>query len=148
MSSTDLRPDSIYTERYMHTPQHNPEGYENTTITNTTALGDNVRFLLMHGVADDNVHLQNSLTLLDKLDLAGVENYDFHAFPDSDHSIYFHNANRMVYDSKSAGITLTQRIADDVLGLNNWLINAFNGEWLRMEHATPFEKTGIALSVR
>ena len=93
--------DSIYTERYMHTPQNNPDGYTNTTITNMTALQNNVRFLMMHGVADDNVHMQNSLTLLDKLDVAGVENYDYHVFPDSDHSIYFHNANRMVYDSKS-----------------------------------------------
>ena len=116
ISSTDLRPDSIYTERYMHTPQRNPEGYENTTITNTTALNDNIRFLIMHGVADDNVHLQNSLTLLDKLDLAGVENYDFHAFPDSDHSIYFHNANRMVYDRKADGDILIQKKADDVQG--------------------------------
>jgi hypothetical protein len=70
------------------------------TISNMTALHQNVRFLLMHGVADDNVHMQNSLTLLDKLDLAGVENYDVHVFPDSDHGIYFHNANRIVYDSK------------------------------------------------
>ena len=92
--------DSVYTERYMHTPQHNPEGYTNTSITDVEALSKNVRWLMMHGVADDNVHFQNSLTLLDKLDLAGVENYDFHAFPDSDHSIYFHNANRMVYDRK------------------------------------------------
>ena len=92
--------DSVYTERYMHTPQHNPEGYANTSITDVEALSKNVRWLMMHGVADDNVHFQNSLTLLDKLDLAGVENYDFHAFPDSDHSIYFHNANRMVYDRK------------------------------------------------
>ena len=83
----------------MHTPQNNPEGYANTSISNTTALQGNVRFLIMHGVADDNVHLQNTLTLLDKLDLAGVENYDYHVFPDSDHSIFFHNANRMVYDS-------------------------------------------------
>ena len=90
--------DSIYTERYMHTPQHNPAGYENTSIRDVAALSRNVRWLMMHGVADDNVHLQNSLTLLDRLDVAGVENYDFHAFPDSDHSIYFHNANRMVYD--------------------------------------------------
>lgn len=81
--------DSIYTERYMHTPQNNLEGYQNATIENVTAVGQNVRFLLMHGVADDNVHVQNSLTLLDKFDLAGIENYDFHAFPDSDHSIYF-----------------------------------------------------------
>lgn len=92
--------DSIYTERYMHTPQHNPEGYDNSTISNMTALHQNVRFLIMHGIADDNVHMQNSLTLLDRLDLAGVENYDVHVFPDSDHGIYFHNANRIVYDSK------------------------------------------------
>lgn len=92
--------DSVYTERYMHTPQHNPAGYDNTSISNMTALHRNTRFLIMHGVADDNVHMQNTLTLLDKLDLAGVENYDVHVFPDSDHGIYFHNANKIVYDSK------------------------------------------------
>ncbi len=90
--------DSIYTERYMHTPQHNPQGFSNASISNMSGLQSNIRFLIMHGVADDNVHMQNSLTLLDKLDLAAVENYDVHFFPDSDHSIYFHNANRMVYD--------------------------------------------------
>ena len=92
--------DSIYTERYMRTPQDNPDGYEASTITNVTALQNNVRFLIMHGVADDNVHFQNPLTLLDKLDLAGVENYDVHFFPDSDHNIAFHGANRIVYHSK------------------------------------------------
>lgn len=91
--------DSIYTERYMRLPDDNADGYDASSIQNATALGDNVRFLLMHGVADDNVHFQNSLTLLDELDLAGVENYDVHVFPDSDHSIYFHNANHIVYDS-------------------------------------------------
>ncbi|KAG9881293.1 putative dipeptidyl-aminopeptidase B, partial [Aureobasidium melanogenum] len=112
--------DSIYTERYMHTPQHNPIGYENSTITDVDALSKNVRFLVMHGVADDNVHFQNTLSLLDKLDLANVQNYDVHFFPDSDHSIYFHNANRVVYEK-----------------LSNWLINAFNGEWLRTPNPTP-----------
>lgn len=81
--------DSIYTERYMHTPQHNLEGYDNATISDVQSIGENVRFLVMHGSADDNVHIQNSLTLIDKLDLAGVENYDVHVYPDSDHSIYF-----------------------------------------------------------
>lgn len=116
----DIRPDTIYTERWMLTPQHNAAGYDNASISNVTALGQNTRFLLMHGVADDNVHFQNSLTLLDKLDLAGIENYDVHVFPDSDHSIYFHNANKIVYDK-----------------LSWWLINAFNGEWARIEHAVP-----------
>jgi dipeptidyl aminopeptidase len=92
--------DSIYTERYMLTPQANGNGYDASAITNTSALAQNVRFLMMHGVADDNVHFQNSLTLLDNLNLGGVENYDVHVFPDSDHSIYFHNANRIVYDSE------------------------------------------------
>ncbi|KAM0516931.1 hypothetical protein ACHAPE_005043 [Trichoderma viride] len=115
--------DSIYTERYMRTPQDNDKGYAMSKVSNATALGENKRFLLMHGVADDNVHFQNSLTLLDSLDLAGVENYDVHVFPDSDHGIYFHGANRIVYDK-----------------LNNWLINAFNGEWLKTAHPKPNSK--------
>ncbi|KAI5804934.1 putative dipeptidyl-aminopeptidase B [Geopyxis carbonaria] len=118
--------DSIYTERYMHTPQHNLDGYQNATIDNVTAVGENVRFLLMHGVADDNVHVQNSLTLLDKFDLAGIENYDFHAFPDSDHSIYFHNAKRMVYDR-----------------LEQWLIRAFNGEYLKLADLRPIKESAV-----
>ncbi len=92
--------DSVYTERYMHTPQHNTKGYDSSAINNMTALSQNVRFLVMHGIADDNVHMQSTLTLIDKLDMASVENYDVHVFPDSDHSIRFHNANRMVYERK------------------------------------------------
>jgi dipeptidyl aminopeptidase B len=102
--------DTIYTERYMRTPQTNAGGYRDSAISNVTALAGNVRWLLMHGVADDNVHMQNSLTLLDRLNLATVENYDVHVFPDSDHGIYFHNANRIVYDSKfgtTASISLS-----------------------------------------
>ncbi|KAM9886093.1 hypothetical protein OXX69_013866, partial [Metschnikowia pulcherrima] len=56
------------------------------------------RFLIMQGTADDNVHMQNSLWLMDNFDQAGVENYDVHFFPDSDHSIFYHNANNVVYD--------------------------------------------------
>ncbi|KAI2619248.1 dipeptidyl peptidase IV N-terminal region-domain-containing protein [Hypoxylon sp. NC1633] len=112
--------DSIYTERYMLTPQLNGDGYDGTAVSNASALGANVRFLIMHGIADENVHPQHTFTLLDKLDLAGVENYDLHVFPDSNHGIYFHNANRIVYDK-----------------LANWLINAFNGEWLKVAGAKP-----------
>ncbi|KAB8229247.1 putative dipeptidyl-aminopeptidase B [Aspergillus alliaceus] len=112
--------DSIYTERYMHTPEHNPYGYDNSTITDMAALSNAVRFLLIHGASDDNVHIQNTLTFLDKLDLSNVQNYDMHFYPDSDHSIYFHNAHFMIY----------QR-------LSNWLINAFNGEWHQIAHPVP-----------
>lgn len=90
--------DSIYTERYMHTPKLNPEGYMSSEITDVETLAKHNRFLIMHGSGDDNVHFQNTIRLLDKLDLAGIENYDMHVFPDSDHSIRFHNANVIVYD--------------------------------------------------
>jgi dipeptidyl aminopeptidase len=105
--------DSIYTERYMHTPQHNPKGYDNTSIHDVESLAKNVRFLVMHGVADDNVHTQSTYTLLDKLDLAGVENYDVHIFPDSDHGIYFHNANKIVYDSRFTSQLIVSSSADE-----------------------------------
>lgn len=92
--------DSIYTERYMHTPEHNPSGYANASISDVMALGHSVRFLIMHGVADDNVHLQNTLVLIDKLDLRNIDNYDMQVFPDSDHSIQFHRAHALVYERK------------------------------------------------
>ncbi|OAA71313.1 dipeptidyl aminopeptidase [Cordyceps fumosorosea ARSEF 2679] len=128
--------DSIYTERYMRTPQDNPDGYTAARVgNNATALGGVVRFLLMHGSADDNVHFQNSLTLLDDLDLAGVENFDVHVFPDSDHSISFHNGNKImpVPLMNLLNYPLTQKNVE----LNNWLINAFNGEWLKVAHPKP-----------
>ncbi|EEQ34741.1 hypothetical protein McanMca71_002043 [Microsporum canis] len=112
--------DSVYTERYMHMPQHNTEGYENASISNATSLSQNTRFLIMHGSADDNVHFQNTLTLLDKLDIMGMHNYDVHVFPDSNHGIYFHHAYKMVH----------QRLSD-------WLVNAFNGEWVRLRNPKP-----------
>ncbi|KAF8426281.1 putative dipeptidyl-aminopeptidase B [Tirmania nivea] len=119
--------DSIYTERYMHTPQSNSKGYIHSAINNVSALQQNIRFLVMHGVADDNVHMQNTLTLLDKLDVGNVENYDVHVFPDSDHSIYFHNANKIVYDK-----------------LATWITAAFNGEFIKWTNMRPKEQEGMA----
>lgn len=97
IKSVLIKPDSVYTERYMHTPDHNPSGYGNASISDMDSLQQTVRFLVMHGASDDNVHIQSTLVLLDDLDLAGVENYDVHVFPDSAHSISFHNAHSMVY---------------------------------------------------
>lgn len=105
--------DSIYTERYMKTPEHNQAGYSESAITNVTSIAQNTRFLLMHGTGDDNVHIQNSMILLDLFDLESVENYDVHVFPDSDHSIMFHNANKMVYNR-----------------LLRWIGQAFAGDFL------------------
>ncbi|EDO16374.1 hypothetical protein Kpol_1051p23 [Vanderwaltozyma polyspora DSM 70294] len=107
--------DSVYTERYMHTPQENSEGYFKSSVHNVTNIAEAKRFLLMHGTGDDNVHFQNSLKFLDLLDIKGIENYDVHVFPDSDHSIRFHNANNIVYDK-----------------LLNWAKQAFNGDFVKL----------------
>jgi dipeptidyl-peptidase-4 len=52
--------DSIYTERYMQTPQDNPEGYKRTAPV-AAAAKLNSKLLLIHGAIDDNVHLQNTM---------------------------------------------------------------------------------------
>jgi dipeptidyl-peptidase-4 len=58
--------DTIYTERYMGTPENNPDGYKNSSPVNQAA---NVKGLLMlvHGTGDDNVHFANSIELLNSL---------------------------------------------------------------------------------
>ena len=89
--------DSIYTERYMLTPTTNPDGYRRAAIMNTTALAEAKRFFIAHGTGDDNVHIQNTFALLDRLTLAGVGNFDFQTYVDDDHSIYFHGGHRAVF---------------------------------------------------
>ncbi len=62
--------DTIYTERYMRTPKENPEGYEaSAPLSKATDL--KAALLLIHGTADDNVHLQNTLAFVDALVKAG-----------------------------------------------------------------------------
>jgi dipeptidyl-peptidase-4 len=78
--------DTIYTERYMHTPQENPSGYDNNSpITYADKMeGD---FLLIHGAADDNVHLQNTLRLSEAL-IQEDKDFEWAIYPDKNHSIY------------------------------------------------------------
>ena len=78
--------DSIYTERYMQTPQENASGYdENSPINHVGKLKGN--FLLIHGSADDNVHLQNSMQMMEALIQANKQ-FDSQIYPDKNHGIY------------------------------------------------------------
>jgi dipeptidyl-peptidase-4 len=78
--------DSIYTERYMQTPQENPSGYdENSPINHVDKLKG--KFLLIHGSADDNVHLQNSMQMMEALIQANKQ-FDSQIYPDKNHGIY------------------------------------------------------------
>lgn len=93
---TDFRfYDSVYTERYMNLPSTNA-GYDTTMVSNMTGF-NNSEFLLIHGTGDDNVHVQNSYVLMDRLTLAGNHRYKSHFFTDSDHGIRTHNANHEIY---------------------------------------------------
>src|SRR5438876_9087296 len=62
--------DSIYTERYMKTPEHNPEGYKRTA-PRFAAKDLHGQLLLLHGAIDDNVHPQNTMQLAYELQKAG-----------------------------------------------------------------------------
>lgn len=78
--------DSIYTERFMQTPQENPNGYDdNSPINHVSKLKGN--FLLIHGSADDNVHLQNTMTMIEALVQANKQ-FDWAIYPDKNHGIY------------------------------------------------------------
>ena len=106
--------DSHYTERYMDTPQNNPEGYEVSKVLNyvdgyptsydVISSGvekspvEPVMLKLTHGTGDDNVHHQNTLQLLDAMHKAGKK-FDFMIYPDGMHGYrgyqgeHFQNAN-------------------------------------------------------
>jgi dipeptidyl-peptidase-4 len=78
--------DSIYTERYMTTPQENASGYDdNSPINHVSKLKGN--FLLIHGTADDNVHVQNSMQMIEALVQANKQ-FDWAIYPDKNHGIY------------------------------------------------------------
>lgn len=77
--------DSIYTERYMDTPQSNPEGYR-VTSTLHNAANLHGKLLLVHGLMDDNVHFQNAVKLMYELQKAGVQ-FEFMAYPKSRHRL-------------------------------------------------------------
>ena len=87
--------DTIYTERYMTTPQENESGYdENSPLNHVNKLkGD---FLLVHGSSDDNVHLQNTMRLAEAL-IQADKQFDWAVYPDKNHGIYGGNTRLHLY---------------------------------------------------
>lgn len=87
--------DSIYTERYMLTPQQNSEGYEIASTLSKTG-GLNARLLIMSGTSDDNVHFFNTLKYTSKLTSEG-KIFDMIAWTGFDHSLRMCNARTQLY---------------------------------------------------
>ena len=78
--------DTIYTERFMRTPQENAKGYdENSPLFHAAKLKG--KYLLIHGSADDNVHVQNAMVLIETL-VSLQKDFDWLIYPDKNHGIY------------------------------------------------------------
>ena len=78
--------DTIYTERYLQTPQENPKGYDENSPINFADLMKG-KYLLIHGTADDNVHYQNAVDMAEALIQKNKE-FEFMTYPDKNHGIY------------------------------------------------------------
>lgn len=87
--------DSIYTERYMGLPQENPTGYDDNAPMH---FADKLKgaLLLIHGTADDNVHFQNSMQLVNRL-IAEGKQLEMMVYPDRNHGIYGNGARTHLY---------------------------------------------------
>ncbi|PDS21920.1 S9 family peptidase [Flavobacterium columnare] len=94
--------DSIYTERYMQTPQENAGGYDNNSpITHVNKLKGN--FLLIHGTADDNVHVQNTMKMIEALVQANKQ-FDWAIYPDKNHGIYGGKTRLQLYTKMGSSL--------------------------------------------
>lgn len=79
--------DTVYTERYMTTPQENASGYDDNSPISHVDKFDKGNYLLVHGSADDNVHVQNTMQLIEALVQANKQ-FDWRIYPDKNHGIY------------------------------------------------------------
>jgi dipeptidyl-peptidase-4 len=87
--------DSIYTERFMQTPQENASGYDdNSPINHVEKLKG--KYLLIHGSADDNVHYQNTMEMVEALVQANKQ-FDLFIYPNKNHGIYGGNTTLHLY---------------------------------------------------
>lgn len=77
--------DTVYTERYMRTPQENATGYDRCPLNQAAALSG--QLLLIHGTADDNVHVRNAHEMSEALVQADKQ-FDMHIYTNRNHSIY------------------------------------------------------------
>ena len=85
--------DTIYTERYMQTPQENAKGYDENSPINFAHLLKG-KYLLIHGSGDDNVHVQNTMRMANALIKANKQ-FDLFIYPDRAHGIYSTRNDRL-----------------------------------------------------
>ena len=88
--------DSAYTERYMHTTRDNAAGYEDNSPINFASRLRGGNYLICHGIADDNVHWQQTVEMVNALVKANKQ-FDTHYYPNRNHGIYGENATKHLF---------------------------------------------------
>jgi dipeptidyl-peptidase-4 len=87
--------DTIYTERFMRKPSENQSGYHNASVFDQTEKLKG-KLLLMHGLADDNVHFQHSAELIKEL-VKENKKFDLMVYPDNNHHMQRGNSRFHLY---------------------------------------------------
>lgn len=88
--------DNIYTERFMRTPAENEDGYDKNSPINYVNLLKG-KYLLIHGAADDNVHYQNTMEMINALVKADKQ-FDLFIYPNKNHGIYGGNTRNHLFN--------------------------------------------------
>ena len=86
--------DTIYTERYMRTPQENPSGYDDNPLTRVNSLQG--ALMIVHGLADDNVHYRNTAEYCEAL-IQADKDFRQQIYADRNHSIYGGNTRNHLF---------------------------------------------------
>lgn len=114
--------DDIYTERYMRTPQENPTGYdENAPMNFTNRIKG--KFLIIHGTADDNVHFQNSVEMVEAMVQNNIP-FESAYYPNKNHGIYGGNTSYHIWSK-----------------MTNWLMQNLRDNTTPMEDLQKDQKT-------
>lgn len=102
--------DSHYTERFMETPQTNPDGYRDSRVINHVSSYpvkneftegiEPVMLKLTHGTGDDNVHFQNTLQLIDELQKQGKK-FEFMIYPDGMHGYRGYQGTHFIEENRA-----------------------------------------------
>ncbi len=109
--------DNIYTERFMRTPQENPQGYDETAPLNFT---DKIkgRYLIIHGTADDNVHFQNSVQMIKALVKSNID-FESAYYPNKNHGIRGTEDNTTYHVWNKITNWLYKNLRDDTAPVGN-----------------------------
>ncbi|GAO41743.1 S9 family peptidase [Flavihumibacter petaseus] len=110
--------DTHYTERFMDTPAENPEGYKNTSVMTYVAKYKGL-LRIVHGTTDDNVHMQNSIQLIDAMEDLG-KHFEMMVYPNERHGIGANKATKRYHNNFEAAAFYYRNLLEKPLPAGLW----------------------------